>query len=229
LDSRFIRFGNYTLVESYIMAKETKLKNAAREQVDLAKRVVKEDLPPYDGGKVMGVDVHYHDPLAFGCVAVIDVETLKPVQTVTLNREVQFDYIPGYLYLREGPILLDLLKLLDATGPVLIDGNGVLHPRRLGLASYVGVVLNIQTVGVAKRLHIGTLDSRVGDEAPIRDEDEVIGMAVWLGKENPVFVSVGNNVTLSTSVRIVRDCAFDGYPEPLRRAHREAKAMAREQ
>ncbi|MFW9912682.1 MAG: endonuclease V [Candidatus Thorarchaeota archaeon] len=211
------------------MVKETKLKTAAREQISLAKQVVKEDLPPYDRGIVTGVDVHYHGSLAFGCAAVIDAETLKPVQMVTLNREVQFDYIPGYLYLREGPIVLDLLKLLDVTGPVLIDGNGVLHPRRLGLASHVGVVLNIQAMGVAKSLHIGTTGSRVGDEAPICDEDEVIGMAVWLGKEKPVFVSVGNNVTLATSVRIVRDCAVDGYPEPLRRAHRKAKAMAREQ
>ncbi|MFX1272517.1 MAG: endonuclease V [Promethearchaeota archaeon] len=209
------------------MANETKLKNASREQADLAKLVVKEDLPPYDRGIVTGVDVHYHGSLAFGCAAVIDAETLKPVQTVTLNREVQFDYIPGYLYLREGPILLDLLKLLDATGPVLIDGNGVLHPRRLGLASYVGVVLNIQTVGVAKSLHIGTLDSRFGEEAPIRGDDEVIGMAVWLGRAKPVFVSVGNNITLATSVRIVKECSVDGYPDPLRRAHQTAKDMAR--
>jgi deoxyribonuclease V len=211
------------------MVKETKLEAAAREQVALARQVVKEDLPPYDRSIVTGVDVHYHGSLAFGCATVIETETLKPVQTATLNGKVQFDYIPGYLYLREGSILLDLLKLLDVTGPILIDGNGVLHPRRLGLASYVGGVLNIQTVGVAKRLHIGTMDRRVGEEAPIRDEDEVIGMAVWLGKENPVFVSVGNNVTLSTSVRIVKDCAVHGYPEPLRRAHRKAKAMARGQ
>ncbi|MFW9888338.1 MAG: endonuclease V [Candidatus Thorarchaeota archaeon] len=207
------------------MVKETKLKTASREQIALAKQVVKEDLSPYDRGIVTGVDVHYHGSLAFGCAAAIDLETLKPVQTVTLNDKVQFDYIPGYLYLREGPILLNLLKLLDATGPILIDGNGVLHPRRLGLASYVGVVLNIQTVGVAKSLHMGTLDSRVGDEAPIRD-DEVIGMAVWLGGDKPVFVSVGNNITLSTSVKIVKDCSVDGYPEPLRIAHRTAKALA---
>ncbi|MFW9864344.1 MAG: endonuclease V [Candidatus Thorarchaeota archaeon] len=208
------------------MAKETRLKNASREQVDLAKRVVKEDLPPYDRGIVMGVDVHYHGSLAFGCAAVIDVETLKPLQTATLIGRVDFDYVPGYLYLREGPIVLDLLKLLDVTGPVLIDGNGVLHPRRLGLASYVGVVSNIQTVGVAKSLHIGTSDARVEDMAPIRDEDEVIGMAVWLEKEKPVFVSVGNNVSLSTSVKIVKDCSVDGYPEPLRIAHRTAKTLA---
>ena len=211
------------------MAKETKLKDASREQVDLAKRVVKEDLPPYDGGKVTGVDVHYHGSLAFGCATAIDVETLKPVQTATLNGKVQFDYIPGYLYLREGPILLDLLKLLDATGPVLIDGNGVLHPRRLGLASYVGVVLNIQTIGIAKSLHIGARGSRVGDEAPIHDNDEVIGMSVWLGKEKPVFVSVGHNITLATSVRVVKDCSDSGYPEPLRTAHRTAKKMAQDQ
>ncbi|MFW9802840.1 MAG: endonuclease V [Candidatus Thorarchaeota archaeon] len=208
------------------MDNQTKLKNASREQVDLAKRVVKKDLPPYDRGIVTGVDVHYHGFLAFGCAVVIDVETLRPVQTVTLDREVQFDYIPGYLYLREGPIVLDLLKLLDVTGPVLIDGNGVLHPRRLGLASYVGVVSNTQTIGVAKSLHIGTMGLRDGDEATIRDEDELIGMAVWLGKVKPVFVSVGNNITLSTSVKIVKDCYVDGYPEPLRIAHRTAKSLA---
>lgn len=215
-------------MESNTMATETKLKNAAREQMDLAKRVVREDLPPYDGGKVTGVDVHYHGSLAFGCATVLDVDTLKPVQTATLNGEVQFDYIPGYLYLREGPIVLDLLKLLDDTGPVLIDGNGVLHPRRLGLASYIGVTMDIQTIGVAKKLHIGTAGPRIGDEAPVRDADESIGMAVWLGKEKPVFLSVGNNITLLTSVKIVRACSVDGYPEPLRRAHQTAKEMIRE-
>ena len=210
------------------MAKESKLKNASREQMDLAKRIVREDLPPYDGGKVTGVDVHYHGSLAVGCAIVLDTETLKSVQTVSLTGEIKFDYIPGYLYLREGPIVLNLLRLLDDTGPVLIDGNGVLHPRRLGLASYVGVVLNVQTIGVAKKLHIGTAGSRVGDEATIHDADESIGMAVWLGKEKPVFVSIGNNISLSTSVKIVRACSLDGYPEPLRRAHQTAKEMVRE-
>jgi deoxyribonuclease V len=208
---------------------EKQLKNTDRVQITLASQVVMEDLPPFDKSIVTGIDVHYSGSLAVGCATVVEVGTLKAIQTVTLNREVQFDYIPGYLYLREGPIILDLLQLLDTTGPVLIDGNGVLHPRRLGLASYVGVALNIQTVGVAKTLHIGTIGPRVGKEAPIREDDEVIGMAIWLGKEKPVFVSVGNSVTLSTSVRIVRDCSVDGYPEPLRIAHRTAKDMAREQ
>ncbi|MFW9966943.1 MAG: endonuclease V [Candidatus Thorarchaeota archaeon] len=208
---------------------EKRLSKAAREQIELASKVVMEDLPPFDRSIVIGLDVHYRGTQAVGCATVMDFETLKPIQTVTLIEEVQFDYIAGYLYLREGPIVLDLLKLLETTGPVLIDGNGVLHPRRMGLASYAGVVLNIQTIGVAKTLHIGTIGPRVANDAPIQADNEVIGMAVWLGKEKPVFVSVGNNVTLSTSVRIVRDCSIDGYPEPLRYAHRTAKDMAREQ
>jgi deoxyribonuclease V len=208
---------------------DERLKKAAKEQITLASQVVMEDLPPFDASIVTGIDVHYSGSQAVGCAVVIDSETLKPIQTVTLNREAQFDYIPGYLYLREGPIVLDLLKLLDFTGPVLIDGNGVLHPRRLGLASYVGVVSNAQTIGVAKTLHIGTTGSRVGEAASICDNEEVIGMAVWLGKEKPVFVSVGNNITLSTSIRIVRECTVDGYPEPLRLAHRIAKDLARGQ
>ncbi len=206
---------------------EKKLKNAVREQITLASQVVMEDFPPFDKSIVTGIDVHYSGSLAVGCATVVEVETLKAIQTVTLNREVQVDYIPGYLYLREGPIVLDLLKLLENTGPVLIDGNGVLHPRRMGLASYAGVVLNIQTIGVAKRIHVGIIGPRVDNYAPIHDDDEVIGMAVWLGKEKPVFVSVGNNITLSTSVRVVKDCAVRGYPEPLRIAHRTAKEIAR--
>ena len=204
------------------------LKSAAIEQTKLAASVVAEDLPPFDRSMVTGVDVHYRGSLAFGCATVIDVETMRPIQSVTLERDVQFDYIPGYLYLREGPIILDLLRLLDATGPVLIDGNGVLHPRRLGLASYVGVVSNIQTIGVAKKLHIGATGPRAKDEAPILEGDEVIGMAVWLRKEKPVFVSIGNKITLSTSIRVVRECSVDGHPEPLRSAHRTAKEIARE-
>jgi deoxyribonuclease V len=228
LDSRFIRLQRNGPVESTVMQEDKMLEHAAKEQTNLATQVTTEDIPPFDRSIVTGVDVHYRGSLAIGCATVIDVGTLKPVQTVTLNKEVQFDYVPGYLYLREGPIILNLLKLLDVTGPVMIDGNGVLHPRRLGLASYVGVVLDIQTIGVAKKLHIGTTEPRVGDEASILDNGEVIGMAVWLGKGKPVFVSVGNNIRLSTSVRVVKECSVDGYPEPLRNAHTTAKYESRE-
>ncbi|MHA2142504.1 MAG: endonuclease V [Candidatus Thorarchaeota archaeon] len=210
------------------MPEDTTLRNAAKEQAALAPKVVLEDLPSFDRTVVTGVDVHYRGALAFGCASVMDVKTLELIRSVTLNKEVQSDYIPGYLYLREGPIVLDLLKLLDVTGPVLIDGNGILHPRRLGLASYIGVKLNIQTIGVAKSLHIGTIRPRTDDEAAIMDGDEIIGMSVWLRKTKPVFVSAGNNITLSTSVRVVRECSVDGYPEPLHRAHKTAKSIAQE-
>lgn len=211
-----------------MLDKEKVLRNAAIEQTNLATHVVTEDIPPFDGSVVTGVDVHFSASLAFGCAAVVDAATLKRVQIVTVSKEVDFDYVPGYLYLREGPIILDLLKLLDATGPVMIDGNGILHPRRLGLASYVGVILKTQTIGVAKRLHIGTIGNRVDNEAPILDGREEIGKAVWLGKANPLFVSVGNNITLSTSVEVVKLSSTNGYPEPLRRAHSIAKSKSRE-
>lgn len=211
-----------------MLDKEEVLRNAAIEQTNLATQVVTEDIPSFDRSVVTGVDVHYSGSLAFGCATLIDIEAMESVQTVTLSKEVKFDYTPGYLYLREGPIILSLLKLLDATGPVMIDGNGILHPRRLGLASYVGVILKAQTIGVAKRLHIGTVGNRVDDEAPIFDDKQEIGKAVWLGKTNPLFVSVGNNITLSTSVEIVKLCSTNGYPEPLRRAHSIAKSKSRE-
>jgi len=207
---------------------ENRMLRYTEDQNSLAAKVTMEDIPPFDRTIVTGVDIHYRGFDAFGCATVMNIESMQPVQTVTLEKEVEFEYIPGYLYLREGPIILDLLKLLDSTGPVMIDGNGLLHPRRLGLASYVGVTLNIQTIGVAKSLHIGSIGLRANDEAPITENDAVIGMAVWLGRKTPVFVSVGHRITLSTSVVVVRECSINGYPEPLRIAHITAKTMARE-
>jgi deoxyinosine 3'endonuclease (endonuclease V) len=97
------------------------------------------------------------------------------------------------------------------------------------LASYVGVILGIQTIGVAKKLHIGSIEPRVGDEAPVLDNGEIIGKAVWLGRRKAVYVSVGNNVTLTTSVEIAKASSTNGDPEPLRHAHSIAKSKSRKQ
>ncbi|MHA2433515.1 MAG: endonuclease V, partial [Candidatus Thorarchaeota archaeon] len=115
------------------------------EQKRLAERVLMEDIPPFEGTIVTGVDVSYGEDVASGCAVVMDVESREIIQTEQRTVECTTPYIPGYFFLREGPVLLKLLGSLDETGPILIDGNGMLHPRRLGLASHLGVRLDLQT------------------------------------------------------------------------------------
>ncbi|MFW9800033.1 MAG: endonuclease V [Candidatus Thorarchaeota archaeon] len=194
------------------------------EQKRLAERVIMEDIPPFDNKFVTGIDVSYAEYIAVGCVVLMDMESWEIIQTEQRTVECSVPYIPGYFFLREGPVLIELLKDIDKPGPVLIDGNGILHPRRLGLASHVGVHLDLQTIGVSKKLLLGEKQPRQGNEAGILDGSECIGRALWLsGRKRPVYVSVGHRISLSTAVEVVRSSSVSGYPEPLREAHRISK------
>lgn len=199
------------------------------EQERLSERVVMEDVPPFEGTIVTGVDVSYAENIAVGCAVVMDVESNEIIQTEQRTLECVTPYIPGYFFLREGPVLIELLRDLDEAGPVLIDGNGILHPRRFGLASHLGVHLNLQTIGVAKRLLLGDMQPRQGNTASILDGSDCVGTALWLsGRKKPVFVSVGHRISLSTAVEIVQRSSTSGYPEPLRRAHTISKKKLQE-
>ena len=199
------------------------------EQKRLSERVVMEDLPPFEGTIVTGVDVSYAENIAVGCAVVMDVESSEIIRIEQKTLECITPYIPGYFFLREGPVLIELLRDLDETGPVLIDGNGILHPRRCGLASHLGVHLNLQTIGVAKKLLIGEIQPRQGNTASILDSNDCVGMALWLNeRKKPVYVSVGHRISLSTAVEIVQYSSTSGYPEPLRRAHHISKRKLQE-
>jgi len=194
------------------------------EQKRLSGRVVMEDVPPFEGTTVTGVDVSYSENVAAGCAVVMNVESNEIIQTEQKTLECFTPYIPGYFFLREGPGLIELLRDLDETGPVLIDGNGILHPRRFGLASHLGVHLDLQTIGVAKKLLLGDMQPRQGNTASILDGNDCVGMALWLnGRKKPVYVSVGHRISLSTAVKIIQYSSISGYPEPLRRAHHISK------
>jgi deoxyribonuclease V len=147
----------------------------------------------------------------------MDCKKLQAVRRETLVTDAQFRYVPGHFHIREGPVLKHLLRQIQNPGITMIDGNGVLHPRRCGLASQVGVELDVATIGVTKSLHIGELERRRGNRANIVEDDELLGCALWLGKKKkPVYISVGHRVSLGSAVRIVESCSVHGIPEPLR-------------
>lgn len=139
--------------------------------------------------------------------------------------ESSFPYIPGLLSFREIPALLAAWRQMPLQPDVVImDGHGVAHPRRLGIASHFGLWVNRPTVGCAKKLLVGThgtLAQTAYSEAVIYDRDEVIGAALRTrDRIKPVYISPGNLITLEDAMRVTRQCiAKHRLPEPTQQAH----------
>ncbi len=207
------------------------LERARRFQEFVASRVVQRDeFGPLR--KVGGVDVTYKGDLAISAAVVIDPGTLRVVDWSTSVTEVRFPYIPTLLAFREiWPAVRALRGLRSTPDIVLVDGNGRLHPYRAGFASHLGVVMDVPTVGVAKKLLCGRVGEWRGNSAPVYLDDEVIGIALLTRKgSRPIYVSVGHRVSLSTAVRLVLRLTKPGkrLPEPIVQAHRLTRSAALE-
>ena len=163
--------------------------------------------------------------MATGAVVVMDYPALQPVEIKKVNGKLPFPYIPGLLSFRESPLVLAACEKLTVTPDlVLVDGQGLAHPRRLGLASHLGLLLDAPTIGCAKSRLCGRYEvpaNEPGSFAELVDGGEVIG-AVLRTKAgaSPLYVSIGHRVDLETAIHWVLSCCR-GYriPEPLRLAH----------
>jgi deoxyribonuclease V len=153
------------------------------------------------------------------------------VETASTTQETGFPYIPGLLSFREAPACLEAVqKLTTRPDLFMIDGQGVAHPRRLGLASHLGLFLDKPTIGCAKSRLIGKFDEPGSDKgawSPLRDGGEVIGAVVRTrSRVKPVFVSVGHKCGLEDAVRITLACATRyRIPEPTRLAHQAVSKL----
>ncbi|KAH7428542.1 hypothetical protein KP509_09G006200 [Ceratopteris richardii] len=153
-------------------------------------------------------------------------------------------YIPGFLAFRESPVLLMLLERLANEHPdrypqvLLVDGNGILHPRGFGLASHIGVMANIPTIGVAKNLYCVDglcrerihMASGITDETPlVGNSGKILGMALRSHRDSikPMFVSIGHRISLDTAVDVVRECCKYRIPEPVRQADIRSRGQIR--
>jgi deoxyribonuclease V len=174
-----------------------------------------------------GADASYNrfSPIFYGVVIVLRASDWSIVEKQEVVRKVNFPYVPGLLSFREAPILLEAFARLQTIPDiVMIDGQGIAHPRRLGIASHVGLWLNLPTIGCAKSRLTGTYKEpgrKRGSMARLKDKGDVIGSIVRTRDGvKPVFVSVGHKIDQASAVRLVLQSAV-GYriPEPTRQAH----------
>jgi deoxyribonuclease V len=183
---------------------------------------------------VAGADAAFLEDLAVGAACLLTFPALEPVSDKQAVVEAPLPYRPGYLSFREGYVLAEaILALPERPDLVLIDGQGIAHPKRLGLASFLGVILGLPTVGCAKSRLIGEHEDpppQRGAWTVMRDKGEAVGAALRTrAGVRPVFVSPGHLTDLEQAVEFVLACG-GGFriPEPLRRADRLSKAFKRD-
>jgi deoxyribonuclease V len=198
-------------------------------QPQLAERVMTQaTFDPVALQTVAGVDVSFQGGMARAAVVVLGFPDLEPVDYALGLAPASFPYVPGLLTFREGPSVLNALEKLTTWPDVIIfDGHGIAHPRRIGLAAHMGVLLDHPSIGCAKSRLVGSHDEpadTVGDWVPLHDHGEIIG-AVLRSRPNvkPIYVSVGHRIDLLTAIDLVLQCTR-GYrlPETTRYAHKVA-------
>jgi deoxyribonuclease V len=173
---------------------------------------------------VAGADCSYFEDRIIGGVVVVDYETLNPVEKAYSNLKLNFPYIPGLLAYREaGAMMAAFRKITHDVGILMIDGFGINHPRRCGLATHVGVKLDIPAIGVGKSFLCG----ETCGNGYICQAGERVGKMVYSGtSRRPVYVSPGHKITLDTAVEVVTRCIRSGrIPEPIRLAHEYVTAI----
>jgi deoxyribonuclease V len=200
------------------------LRQLAEIQRGMAARIsMRDDFS--EAERFAGVDATYRDDEAFAACVVTDKEK-KTLEYASTHARVGFPYIPGYLMFREAHAVEEAARFVSGFDVLFVNGHGVAHPRGCGLASCVGLDLDVPTIGVARRRLVGDVGEKRGEWAPLMLENEVVGAEIDAGG-SVVYVSVGHKVSLDTSIKIVKMMTSDGrFPEPLRRAHIEAKRIA---
>jgi deoxyribonuclease V len=192
--------------------------HAVSLQRDLSTRVKSIDDPNFEPRFLCGIDVAYDGDTAFVAAAIFDVANGEIIETATVVDNVSTKYVPGFLGFREGPLLVRIAEEMGSRPDAfLIDGQGVAHPRKFGLACHVGLALDKPTIGVAKsRLYGRSNQGKILDSG-----GEIIGRILTAGNRK-FYVSVGHRISLETASDLVEKSIVNGHPSPLRQAHLES-------
>jgi len=191
----------------------TKAEELEKEQLELASKVIKQDA--YSKLELIGgLDVRILDDKVICGIVVCNYKNMQAIEHALAEKECKIRYLPGFRAQSELGIMIEAFnKLKQKPDVLLINASGTLHPRKCGLASHLGVVLDQPVVGVTKNLLCG----KNKDSYIILDND-VVGRAILIKeKAKPLFVSVGHKVSLDKSVEIIKNCMRQEHklPEPI--------------
>lgn len=216
---------NYQRLHSWMVD----IHSAVKIQEELKKRIIL-DFECRPVRKIAGVDVAFFGDKIKAAVCVFGFPKLNLIEVKAALTKATFPYVPGFLTFREGPAVLRAFrKIKNTPDVVLFDGQGICHPRRLGIATHLGILLDTPSIGCAKTFLYGEYkppQKTRGAYSLIRDKntDEVLGVALCTRTNvKPIFVSCGHKITLKQAKELVLATAT-GFriPEPLRYAHRLA-------
>ena len=208
------------------------LKALKKEQLDLKKNLRLIDRLKVENIRyIAGVDLTYLDiwknpTEGIACAVVLDLKNCSEVVEIKYAlKEVNFPYIPTFLAYRELPLVLEVTeRLKNRVDVFMLDGMGIIHPRKMGIAAHFGVVRNCMSIGCAKSFLIGDYNEPKNEPMSyeiLRIDGEKVGYVLRSKKNTkPIFVSPGNNITCETALEISMKC-LNGYkvPEPTRLAH----------
>lgn len=189
------------------------IKKMAEEQSSLARKVIKKD----DFEKlelVAGVDQAFIKNTVISGIVVCDYKTMKVVEEKHAIVKAAVPYIPGYLSYRESPAAVEAFNKLEKKPDILIvDAHGIAHPRNLGMASHLGLLLDVPTIGVAKALIIG----KTQEGGKVISENKIIAQEIVTKEHSkPLYVSIGHRVSLKTAVEVVKRLIIPPHKLPSR-------------
>ncbi|MCP8318429.1 MAG: endonuclease V [Candidatus Methylarchaceae archaeon HK01B] len=188
-------------------------------------------LEPFDKDRISnfcGVDVSYRGEKATASAVVWSCDEKKVVDVAKYAGIPLFPYISGYFFIREAPLIISAVSALKVEPDiVLVDGHGLAHPRRAGLAVFVGIALDMPTLGIAKSILVGKIGPFKGISAPILLDESVVGVALRVpGTGKTYFVSPGHKLTVEDSRRIAQS-EYKNLIKALELAHNSSKQMGR--
>jgi deoxyribonuclease V len=200
--------------------------DAIELQREIAKKVIAEDTLHKEIEYICGIDVSYKKNIAYCSAAIIKKNTLELIESVDSKSVVRHPYISGLFILRESiPILTTLKSLKNHFDLLLIDGHGLLHPRKCGLATYIGVLIDKPTIGVAKSLLCGS----IMEDQSVEYDGTVLGFTIKKEGKKQIYVSVGHKISLTTAIQIIKKITKkeEWVPEPLRIADLNSKQFSK--
>jgi len=196
------------------------------EQIKLAKKVIINDSIK-NVKTIAGVDQSYIKNKIISAIVVCDYKTLKVIEKANAIVEAKIPYKSSYLFYREGPAILEAFnKLENKPDILLVEANGILHPRRIGMASHLGILLETATIGVTKRLMLGNVRQNT-----IYVDKEARGYELITREyANPIYISPGYNISLKSSLETIKNCIKQPHklPEPLHLAHKYSNKIKKE-